>query len=210
MAEEIKRQTAYKCTINTLNKGVLVKKQGWESNYLMTEYGDLSRINLIAVVVEKEDSTLNLDDGSGQISGRLFERPEQLEKISVGDIVLVIGRPREFNDKIYLTLELVKKIEPGWVAYRKKELTLIQKVRESTEGLKIEKKRIEPEIIESTTTIGSKDKIAKFIKELDRGDGASIDDVLRLSKVSNGEELLSDMMMRGEVYEAKAGYIKLM
>ena len=54
------------------------------------------------------------------------------------------------------------------------------------------------------------ERISKIIKELDRGDGASIDDVMRLSKVSNGEEIISDMMMRGEIYEAKAGYIKLM
>ena len=54
MAEqEFKRQTAYKCTIATLNKGVFVKKQGWESNYLMTEYGDFSRVNIIAVIVDK-------------------------------------------------------------------------------------------------------------------------------------------------------------
>ncbi|MGV8141836.1 MAG: hypothetical protein ACP5NW_05330 [Candidatus Woesearchaeota archaeon] len=210
MAEEIRRQTAYKCTIDTLNRGSLVKKQGWESNYMMTEYGDISRANIIAVVVGKDDNNLNLDDGTGQISGRIFERPEQIKEINIGDIVLVIARPREFNNSIYLTLELVKKISQGWVAYRKKELSLIKKVREIREVPPVEKKRSEPEIVESTTTIGSKDKISKIIRELDRGEGASTEDVLRLSKVSNGEEIISDMMLRGEIYEAKAGYIKLM
>jgi RPA family protein len=208
--QEIKRQTAYKCTIDTVNKGTLVKKQGWESNYIMTEYGDISRVNIIAVVVSKEDNNLNLDDGTGQISGRIFERPEQLQDIDIGDIVLVIGRPREFNNKIYLTIELIRKINPGWVAYRKKELSLIQKIREPKEIESMEKKVMEPKIIESTATIGSKEKISKIIRELDHGEGASTDDVLRLSKVSNGEEIISDMMMRGEIYEAKAGYIKLM
>lgn len=211
MAEqEIKRQTAYKCTIATLNKGVFVKKQGWESNYLMTEYGDFSRVNIIAVVVGKDESNgITLDDGTGQISGKLFERVEQLEEIVVGSLVLIIGRPREFNNKIYLTIEIVKSVQPGWIAYRKKELTLIKKLRE-LEDLPKEKKSLEPEIIESTGTLSSKEKIAKLIKDLDRGEGASIDDVMRLSKVVNGEELISDMMMRGEIYESKAGYIKTM
>jgi len=208
--QEIKRQTAYKCTIATLNKGMFVKKQGWESNYLMTEYGDFSRINIMAVVVEKNENSVTLDDGTGQISGRIFERTEQLSDINVGNVVLIIGRPREFNNKIYLTIEIIKRIEPGWVTYRRKELTLIKKIRELSELPKIEKRTPEPEIVENPSTMSSKEKMAKLIKDLDRGDGASIDDVLKLSKVNNGEELISDMMLRGEVYESKAGHIKLM
>lgn len=210
MAEEIKRQTAYKCTIATLNKGVFVKKQGWESNYIMTEYGDFSRVNIVGVVVSKDNSELNIEDGTGQISGRLFENIEQLEKIDVGDVVLVIGRPREFNNKMYLTIEIVKTLAPEWISYRRKELSLLKKVRETGIIQKIENKPLEPEIVESRDTLGSKERVAKLIKELDRGDGAVIDDVLRLSKMSNGEEIISDMMMRGEIYESKAGHVKLM
>lgn len=211
MAEqEIKRQTAYKCTIATLDKGVFIKKQGWESSYLMTEYGDFSRINIMAVIVGKDANSVTLDDGTGQISGRMFEMTEQLENLSVGNVVLVIGRPREFNNKIYLTIEIIKRIEPGWVTYRRKELNLIKRIRELNDLPKIEKKNSEPEIVENASTLSSKEKIAKLIKDLDRGSGASIDDVLKLSKISNGDELLSDMMLRGEIYESKAGYIKLM
>jgi len=210
MAEEIKRQTAYKCTIATLAKGTFVKKQGWESSYVMTEYGDFSRVNIIGVVVSKDNNEMNIEDGTGQISGRMFEKTEQLEKIDVGSVVLVIGRPREFNNRIYLTIEIVKMIVPEWIAYRRKELSLIKRVREISEMPKVEKKVIEPEIIESKNTMGSKERVAKLITELDHGDGAVIDDVLRLSKISNGEEIISDMMMRGEIYESKAGYVKLM
>ncbi|MGV8171278.1 MAG: hypothetical protein ACP5OA_01120 [Candidatus Woesearchaeota archaeon] len=208
--QDIKRQTAYKCTIKTLNDGVFIKKQGWESNYVMTEYGDLSRVNIIAVVVSKEDNGITIEDGTGQISGRLFEKVEQLNDIIIGDLVLIIGRPREFNNKIYLTIEVVKKISPNWINYRKKELLLLKKIRETSQVPTVDKKIREPEIVESTGTMNSRERIAKTIKELDRNDGAPIDDVLRLSKVSNGEELISEMMMRGEIYESKAGHIKLM
>jgi RPA family protein len=211
MAEqEIKRQTAYKCNIHTINTGILIKKQGWESNYLMTEYGDFSRINIIAVVVGKDENNVILDDGTGQISGRLFERIEQLTQITVGDIVLVIARPREYDNKMYLTIEIIKKTTPGWVIYRRKELLLIQKIRDLKEFQNIEKKSPEADIVESSNTLNSKDKIAKLIKELDRGMGANIDDIIRLSKSSNSEDIISDMLMRGEAYESKAGYLKLM
>jgi RPA family protein len=210
--QEIKRQTAYKCTIATLNKGIFVKKEGWESNYLVTEYGDFSRVNVIGAVVSKENNSIDIDDGSGQINGRLFDNTKQLDNISIGSIVLIVGRPREFNNRIYLTIEVVKLLDPRWIAYRRKELSLIKRIRDVESVQRVEEKRkvLEPEIIESTTTNGSKERIVKFVKELDTGDGAMIDDVLRLSKVGNGEELLSDMMMRGEVYESKAGRVKLM
>ncbi len=208
--QDIKRQTAYKCTIETIHNSIFVKKQGWESNYVMTEYGDFSRVNIIAAVISREDNGLTFQDGTGQISGRVFEKTEQLDDINIGDIVLIIGRPREYNNNTYLTIETVKKIIPGWINYRKKELLLIKKVRDMPQQPKIDKKLKEPEIVESAGTMNSRERIVKTIKELDKGDGASIDDVLRLSRVANGEELLSEMTMRGEVYESKAGYVKLM
>ena len=210
MAEEIKRQTAYKCSISTLNTGVFIKKQGWESSYLMTEYGDFSRVNIMAVVVSKDDTSCVLDDSTSQINGRMFDKTEQMLPIIIGDVVMIVGRPRDFNNQIYLTIELIKKISPSWVAYRKKELSLIQKIRKLDDLPKVEKKILEPEIIDNKSSLGSKDKVAQVIKALDTGNGANIEDVLRLSKIQNGEEIISDMMMRGEIFELKAGYIKLM
>jgi len=211
MAEQdIKRQTAYICTISMLHKGVFVKKQGWESNYFMTEYGDFSRVNIIAVIVGKDENGITVDDGTGQISGRMFENTEQLSNVIVGDLVLVIARPREFNGGIYLTLEIVKKADSGWINYRKKELSLIKKIRELEDIPQVPNKTREAEIVENSSTISSKDKIAKLIKELDRGEGAIIEDVLKISHINKGEDIISDMMLRGEIYEPKAGYVKLM
>ena len=204
---EFRRQTAYKCNISTLNNGVFVKRQGWESSYLMTEYGDFSRTNIISVIVSKDENSITLDDGTGQITGRLFDRIERLNDIAIGDVVLIIGRPREFNNRIYLTIEIIKKIQNEWITYRKKEL--IKRVRDVSQLKGVEKK-LEAEIVESASTTGSKEKILKLIIQLDKGDGASVEDVLKMSRVSNGEEILSDMMMRGEVYENKAGHVKLM
>jgi RPA family protein len=214
MVEGIKRQTAYKCTINTINRGTFVKKTGWESSYIMTEYGDFSRVNIIAVVVGKEDSGIIVDDGTGQINARFFENNEQLEKIIIGDVVILIGKPRDYNNQLYIAAEIVKKIEHSWIEYRKHELKLVKKIRDlnsnNTTTNRPTAKILEPEIVESETGLSIKERVYKTIKNLDKGNGASIEDVLKISKLQNGEEIISDMMMRGEIYEFKAGHIKLM
>jgi RPA family protein len=107
---EFKRQIAYKCSINSLASGVFVKKPGWESNYMMTDYGDFSRVNIIAVIVAKDENSITLDDGTGQVIGRIFDNTDRLSDIDIGDLVLVIARPREFNSQLYLALEIIKKI----------------------------------------------------------------------------------------------------
>jgi RPA family protein len=210
-SNEFKRQTAFKCGIESLNNGVFVKRPGWESSFLMTDYGDFSRVNIIAVVVAKEDNNITLDDGTGQLGARFFDNPAGLDNFIVGDLVVVVGRPREFNNRTYLTLEIIKKINNKlWIAYRKKELTLIKKLRDVSELRQDVKTEKEPVVQESTNTMNSRDKILRNITTLDNGDGASIEDVIKISAMKNAEEILQDMILRGDIFEYKAGRIKLM
>jgi RPA family protein len=206
---EFKRQIAYKCSINSLASGVFVKKPGWESNYMMTDYGDFSRVNIIAVIVAKDENSITLDDGTGQVIGRIFDNTDRLSDIDIGDLVLVIARPREFNSQLYLALEIIKKIgNKGWINYRKKELLLIQKVRNVDVLKKIEKP--EAEIVQNVSTVNSKERIIQIIKQLDAGSGTGIDDIIMLSKISNAEDIIQDMLLKGEIFEIKAGRLKLM
>jgi RPA family protein len=203
---EIKRQTAYKTNIKNLLDGVFVKKAGWESNYLMTEYGDFSRVNIIAVVVSKEDRTLVIDDGTGNITVRTFE-DGFFNKIQVGDLVIIIGRPRDYNG-LYLGAEIIHPIDRRWINYRRKELQLINKVRDLEE---LHRKRPkEAEEVESPSVHNAKAIILSMIEELDKGEGASVDDVMRFSKIKNGEDVIQELLMRGEIFEFKAGKLKKM
>lgn len=204
---DFKRQTAYKCSIGDLNRGVFVKRPGWESSYLMTDYGDFSRVNIIAVVVGKDEGTITLDDGTGKIIARVFDKTELINGVIVGDLVLLIARPREYNNQIYLTIDLIKKINnKGWITYRKKELSLIRKVRDTA---RTEVKK-DAEEVQSTSTMNSKERIISLIKELDSGQGADIDEIIRFSKIKNAEDLIQDFILRGEAFELKPGKIKLM
>jgi RPA family protein len=206
---EIKRQTAYKCSIDTLNNGVFVKRPGWESSFLMTDYGDFSRVNIIAVVVAKENNNITLDDGTGKINARFFDNVNGLDNIEVGDLVIIVGRPREYSNNIYLTLEIVKKINNKlWIAYRKKELKLIKKIRDVVrEAPKIQK---EPIIVESANTVNSREKILHTISSLDNGDGTDIEDIIKISGIKNAEDVVQDMLLKGEIFELRAGRLKLM
>jgi len=204
---DFKRQTAFKCNIDTLNKGVFVKRPGWESSYLMTDYGDFSRVNIIAVIVSKDENSITLDDGTGQIVARVFDKLELISNTTIGEPILMIARPREYNNQIYLTIDLIKKInDKGWIAYRKKELTLIKKIRDTVH----QEVKKEAEIVESPSTMSSKERIISLIKELDNGEGADIDEIIRFAKIKNAEELIQDFILRGEIFELRPGKIKLM
>lgn len=210
MTEEIKRQTAFKCAISYLNKGVFVKKTGWESSYIMTEYGDFSRVNIIAVVVAKDESSIRLDDGTGNIIARVFDKTKLIKDILIGEPVLIIGRPREYNEEIYLTIEIIKRIkDKSWLEYRKKELQLIKKTRSVTDMTSLEIKK-DAQVIESENTLSSKEKIISLIKQLDAADGANIDDVISFSKIKNAEEIIRDLILRGDIFELRPGKLKVM
>ncbi len=209
MEQEIKRQTAFKTNINELARGQFVKKQGWESSYVMTEYGDFSRVNIIGVIVAKENNAISIDDGTGTIQVRSFEPNNFLQESAVGDIVLIIGKPREYNNQLYITLEILKKIDPKWINYRRKELTLVKKIRTITSETP-KAKHVEAEIVESETTMSSKERIIQLITQFDAGSGASIDDVIVQSKIKNAEDILQELLLRGEIFELKPGYVKVM
>ena len=123
---EIQRQTAYKCTIRQILESKYVQQQGWEPNYLEMDINKkVGRVNIIAAVVSKENNTITVDDGSGQINLILFQDQERANNIDIADLLMIIARPREYQNQRYLVPEILKKIEDTrWVKYRKKELEI--------------------------------------------------------------------------------------
>ena len=135
-----KRQIAYKVKISDLITGHYVKEEGWEPNYVVTKKGNISRANIIGVIVltssEGSAPSITIDDGSGQIIVRNFENPKIFENLNLGDPVLIIGRPRDFNG-IYIIPEIIKKIEnKKWLDVRKKELDFDFKNEETINTVK--------------------------------------------------------------------------
>jgi len=135
--DSTKRQVAYKVKVVDMLTGRYVKEEGWLPNYVDLGERKVSRANIIGVLVSKDTDTENgsatfvLDDGSARIPLRFFDFSDSL---IVGDIVNVIGRPREFGSERYIVPEIVRKVtEPKWVELRK--LELMQHQQETTQTM---------------------------------------------------------------------------
>lgn len=201
---QIKREVASICMVDALLRGEFVRTEGWQPSYLSTELGNISRVNLIGVVVSKETSGgVLLDDGTGRILLRSFEG-DLFSAINTGEVVLVIGRPRIYNEQKYVLPEIIKKLDPKWGEYRQLQLELLRK---KVRPLKA-KKRI---VMESEDfQVNGFQKILEFIKDLDSGDGAEIGEVLKRANLTNGEELIKKLIEEGEIFEIRSGYLKIL
>jgi len=218
MEKSQKRQVAYKVRINDILKGEYVKEEGrWSPNYVKVGGKKVSRVDVMAVVVSKESlensnyQNVIIDDGSGKIAIRSFEENNNFDNVSIGDLVLVIGRPREYLNDKYIVSEILKKVEnPLWVEVRKLEL-VNDKVdagkhisSETQEGV-VKNEVVEEAIEEDTNT-----KIFNLIKEIDNGGGADTQDVITKSNVERAEDIIKQLLEQGEVFEIKPGKLKIL
>jgi RPA family protein len=207
MEKSQKRQVAHKVKIGDILIGEYVKEEGeWVPNYISIGDHKVSRVNLIAVVVSKENlenssnQSLLIDDGSGRISIRSFEEQNNFDNIKIGDFVIVIGRPREYFNEKYIVTEAIKKIDnPLWVEVRKLELG----------GKKFQKSEIVDEELGSPAEDIHK-KVFELIKEIDLGEGADTQEVITKSNLDQAEEIITRLLEQGEVFEIKPGRLKVL
>jgi RPA family protein len=105
-------------------------KEGMKPSFLITQQAEkVSRVNIVASVTEKFLSenenygTLTLDDGSEAIRAKVFrEKVNLIKEIEPGDIVLVIGKLKEYLGELYINIELAKKVDVNYENYRKLEI----------------------------------------------------------------------------------------
>jgi len=215
MEKSQKRQIAYKVKINDILKGEYVKEEGeWVPNYIRVGDKKVSRVNLMAVVVSKQNlentnyQSLIIDDGSGKISIRTFEEGSNFDDIDVGSFVVVVGRPREYLNEKYIVSEILKKIgDQLWVEVRKMELGSMKKIEDvSSEVDKPEERKLKEERVGDDINT----KIFNLIKEVDQGEGADTQDVISKSNIDRAEETINRLLKDGEVFEIKPGKLKVL
>ena len=180
-----------------------VKTEGVNPNYLQINGQEISRVNIIGVVVQKSNtesySEIIIDDGTGKISVRVFENNFLLKNVDVGEVVLVIGRPREYLEEKYLLVEIAKKIDPLWAKVRNLELKDLNLMKEEVKE-DVGNKDIFDE--------NPKNRILKTIKELDKGEGVSIDDLP--SALGNVDQIVGILLREGDVFEVRPGRLKVL
>jgi RPA family protein len=209
MIEQQKRQIAYRLKISDIISGTYVKEEGWIPNYIISNNKKISRVNIIAIVISKIEegpySGLVVEDFSGKISVREFGEAKTIPKINVGDAVIIIGKIREFSNAKYIVPEIIRKISDlRWLEIRKNELGTDQKTEEFVEEVLDESEEV---------VIAEKEEdndLISLIKKLDKGDGADVSEIIRLSDVDNAEKAIQSLIKNGDVFEVKAGKVKVL
>jgi len=202
--KNVKRQVAYNVSISDILKKEYVKADGWEPNYILKGDKKISRVNVVGVFVSKTETpgmtSANIDDGTGIIPIRAFSDDKIIENADVGDIVLVVGRPRIYGEEKYIMPEIIKKIKDSrWVELRKLELKAEPEDRVEVESVKTDK-------FENSNS----SKIYEMIKSLDGGSGVDVEEVIKNSGMKDADDIIKNLLKEGDVFEVRAGKVKVL
>ncbi len=198
------------------------------------------RLNLIAIVIQKENqgtiTNILIDDSTGAIVTRFFEEHPSLKNIEVGDVVNIIGKIRTYNQEKYISPEIIKKTSPLWLKLRLQELSVNSKPKNTqneqtpvtmpavsqtvfnnnsknniitTVTIPSMSTQLSEEIIEDGPLLPYQ-KITQLIQNLDKGDGARIEEIIEKSPLQNTEELIETMLKNGDVFQNSPGKIKVL
>jgi hypothetical protein len=225
------RETARIVSIAHLLAGRYVTREGWEPNFVETAVGNISRTNILASVVAVEDpKSVIIDDGTGRMQCRAFEKDIACK---VGDVVLCIGRPRQFAGSLFLVPEIMKAVtDPAWIEYRKALLRQEAPPPASEEMLAQEaatgERQRTASVVEVESTAsndaaaaeleGARPVIASgkpieslldIIIRLDAGDGADIDAVIAAAG-GDAEAKVTRLIEEGHVFTCKPGRVKVL
>lgn len=223
------RQTAYIVGIDEINKSTYTKSEGeWEPNYVTIRGIKVSRVNLIGVVIsasgEENIKSFVIDDGQSNIQVRIFDPLTLQVTVEIGDIVMVIGRPREYNNEKYIAPEIVKHIkDETWLKVRKKQLSKIKPlapIQQETPATLVKEEvkptphpgeiKVEEDTVVEETPVTDAKSIFNLIKELDLGDGADIEEVISKSNNVDCEKIITGLLHEGEIFEVKPGRVKVL
>lgn len=204
---EIRRQTAYKCSIKQLLNAKYIQQQGLNPNYVDLNGMKASRVNIFGIIVSKEGNILTLDDGSGQLQLMIFDENQKQHLPPIGKLTIIIGKPREHNNSRFVVPEIIKELKnKKWIDYRRKELKLLKYCNDDETKTPIQPviETIQPEAIENHHEL-----IVQKIKELDKGDGAPYQELIKLLKITNAEQKIEELIKEGEIFEIK-GKLKIL
>jgi RPA family protein len=118
------REPAKMLPLSYIKEAEYLKQEGWNPNYIEVNNEKVFRVNVIGIVVSKdqispENYVLSIDDGFSTMPLRTFDKPEIFLNVSIGDFVIIIGKPREFGGQRYILTEILRKIENNaWLNFR--------------------------------------------------------------------------------------------
>jgi len=215
MAEIKKRETAYKLKIGEILNGtpIIEDVKGEEGTpnkerFRFLEILDkhIIRVNLIANVIDKFNSegekkfaTLTVDDATGQIRLKLFgEDILKFENLNQGDTILIIGLLRSYNNELYVSPEIIKKIDPRYLLIRKLETEKNQKDVQITAN--------EPGHVSSL-----REEIIKTLQSSEDSGGIETEQIILKLKSSDPSAINSEIIKLiedGVIFEPRPGRVR--
>ncbi len=204
--QQFKRNIAYKLRIGDvlLGKPVIDNER-----FSFLELGNkkIVRVNIIGNIVDKYESDgerkyifFKLDDGSGQISLKVFgDDIAKFKEIVQGLTVLVIGTLRHWNNETYIQPEIIKEQNTKYLLIRKLEL------EKSKDSLKKEP------AIEKSKIIAIKDSIINLIKDAEESGGIEKEQIiLNLKDISPDiiNQEIKKFLEEGIIFEPRPGKVR--
>jgi RPA family protein len=183
-------------------------------------------------------SSVTLDDDSDSIRIKAFKDDSKIfDNMEIGDLVMVIGKVREYAGENYIIPEIVKKIaNPNYESLhkleilkqflkQKKDLENIKKDKDKFANLEELKTYVKKEygidedtadaVIESLSTEGEikedyKPLLLETLEKLDKGEGIEFKKLLEESKLPENvfEEVVNELLSEGICYEPSPGVMK--
>jgi len=211
------RHVAYKIWISDLLTSIYQKNEGeWESHYFLIDEKKISRVNIIARVISKylrEDggyAFFELDDGSGIIRTKLWGEDVRLSNgLEIGDLVLVIGRPRKYNNEIYLLPEILRFLENWeWAKLRKLELEKEYGVRNIQTQEKSPLMNTDEEKESGLIYQTSRLKILSFLHKEEEVHYESLIKNIGMNE-KEVESIIKELVKEGEIYMPRPGILRV-
>jgi len=208
----INRLTAYKVWVSDLLNNNYIQTSGeFESNYVEFKDKQVSRVNLIATIIAKLESedknyvSVVLDDSSEQIKVKTWrEDTRLLNNVSVGDVILVIGKIKKYNDEIYILPEIIKNLNINWELARKSELLKLYGKPQETKDIKEDEINKDKTIIEEIkfNSIDLKNEILNLIEKYEEKEGVSLEEIKSniSSDLNEINKILEELIKEGQVY----------
>ncbi len=217
-------------------------KEEMKASYIISPLGQkVSRASIVATVIDKFESddgkysSVTVDDGTDVINVRAFgEDVAIFEGKEIGDLVLVIGKVKEYNGELYLNGEVIRKVEPNFEMLRKLEVLdelleakkIVKEITELKEkltgeelannvsqryGMDKECLSIVLDNLKVKKEVDYRPKILELISSLDEGDGVEMSKLLGLSDLPENiiEKAMNNLLSSGSVYEPYPGKFKV-
>lgn len=219
------------------------EKEKMKAAFVVTSFGQkISRVNLIATVIDKfvaEDGnycSLTLDDGTSLIKSKSFkEDVKVLKDYELGDLILLIGKLREYNGEVYINAEATRKVmDANFEILRrfeilqelKKKKKIVEEIKNLTnqtseeELIEYAKKKygIDENVLQNIRESSPIQKVEDYkpallevISKLDDGNGVEINKIFEVANLPESvvENTLNELLANGSLYEPTVGVLKI-